>query len=119
MSKRLRGSYSVYKETVANKGIVSTEMFIISAVIGYLTSSWAVWLIAALVLFGVMGTKIGLLIGWVITAIWTIFIGLVVYIISKNIELTLVASFVTGGVSWYIHDCGNLYWRDFTEAEWW
>jgi len=57
MSKKLRGSYSVYKETVANKGIVSTEMFIISAVIGYLASSWAVWLIAALVLFGVMGTN--------------------------------------------------------------
>ena len=47
MSKRFRGSYSVYKETVANKDIVSTEMFIISAVIGYLASSWAVWLIVA------------------------------------------------------------------------
>jgi len=119
MSKRLRGSYSVYKETVANKNFVATEMFVISAGIGYLASSWVIWLLSLLLLFGSLGTKLGLIIGWIITIIWSLFIGGVFYLSTENIELSLVSAFIAGGISWYTHSCGNLYWRDFTEAEWW
>jgi len=119
MSKRLRGSMSVYKETKDNKDFVAFEMFALSIGIGYFFQSWIIWLIATLILFGSLGTKVGLIIGWLFTITWTAVVGFITYESSQSIEMTFVFSVIACGTSWYKHDCGNLYWRDFTEAEWW
>ncbi|MGV1100080.1 hypothetical protein ACUUL3_11825 [Thiovibrio sp. JS02] len=119
MTKKLRGSFSVYKETKKNSSFVQTEMLIISIVIGLITSSWFVWLISWFLLAGSMGTKIGLIIGWIVTIIWAVLTTVLLFAFSQNLEFSLVFGFIFGCVSWYKHDCGNLYWRDFAEAEWW
>ncbi len=119
MSKRLRGSFSVYKETNKYKNFVQVEMLIISIIIGYSASSWFVWLISCFLLVGALGTKIEMIIGWVVTILLAILSTLLLFEGSQNLEFSLVFGFLLGGVSWYIHDCGNIYWRDFVEAEWW
>ena len=119
MSKRLRGSMSVYKETKEHKNFVSYEMMIFSVVIGYAFQSWAVWLFASIALAGCMGTKLGLIIGWVVTIVWALLVTIFLYAVSASLEFSLVFGFVAGVISWYAHSCGNLWWRDFTEAEWW
>jgi amino acid transporter len=119
MSKKLRGSMSVYKETKEHKDFVMWEMFILSVLIGLGFQSWGVWLFALFILCGSMGTKIGLIIGWVVTIVWVIFIALISFVFSNSPEFSLVAGILAGITSWYVHDCGNLYWRDFSDAEWW
>jgi hypothetical protein len=117
--KKLRGSYSVYKETSANKDLVSTEMAIISALVGYFFSSWSIWLISMLLLFSTLGTKVGLVIGMVITILWTNVVIVTLYSLTEKLEFSLVMGVVAFIVSWYSHDCGNLYWRDLHDAERW
>lgn len=119
MSKKLRGSMSVYQETKKNKDFVAFEMLIFSVVIGLGFQSWGIWLISLLVLMGCLGTKVGLIIGWVVTIFWVIFITAISFSFSNSLEFSLVAGIVAGIISWYTHDCGNLYWRDFSEADWW
>jgi hypothetical protein len=119
VSKRLRGSMSVYKETKKNKDFVTFEMLFLSIAVGYGFQSWGVWLVALFILFGSLGTKLGLIIGWIFTIIWTLIVGFIVYVGWQSIEITIVFSVLACGISWYVHDCGNLYWRDFSEAEWW
>lgn len=119
MSKRLRGSMSVYQETKQFKGFVSCEMFIISTIIGYAFQSWTVWFIAFFVLLGSMGTALGLIVGWFVTIFWTSLVALFLHSASSSLEVTLIFSFLAGGLSWYAHSCGNLWWRDFAQADWW
>lgn len=119
MSKKLRGSLSVYKETKTYKDFVWWEMFIIASLIGYFFKSWFVWLIALFISMGSLGTKLGLLIGWIVTVIWTALVMLYLHSIWHDYEITLVFGFLAGTLSWYAHDCGNLYYRDFIQAEWW
>jgi len=119
MSKKLRGSFSVYKETNEHKDFVQMEMLIISIIIGLIAQSWFVWLISWFILAGSLGTKVGMIIGWIVTILWTIFSTALLFYISQNIEFSLVFGFLLGIVSWYMHNCGNIYWRDFVEAEWW
>lgn len=118
VARKLRGSFIVGRESRKHKDFVAAEMLLISVLLGWIFKSWVVWFVAFLLLSASLGTIVGKIIGVVISVAW----GGVAYIFASAFDLGAGAPIVIAiccfGISWYAHNCGNIYWKDFGKADW-